>query len=180
MALEDYVCTLESAKQLKELGIPQDKSIFIWVERWLFDPKTQLNYRKHVIEMAYSAFNGEFERRHELVAEQPVFCAAFIAQELMEKLPINLLVDHEGILISYRLRTERFILVGSLDPVNVMPCFKINYDCNDYCSTGDNRILAPISDSLFKKAIIGNNEAEALAKALIKLIEEKYLKIEEL
>lgn len=77
MKLEDQVCTLESARRLKELGVPQD-SLFYWVH--VKEPKnpmeSKLDYWTIILKPNYPVSSGWY--------------SAFNAGEILQRLPYTI------------------------------------------------------------------------------------------
>lgn len=176
MGLEDIVCSIESAKRLKELGVKHE-SCFVWVQSWIVNTSTGINNFEWGIEFAYERHNGDYIRKYEYNHREHY--SAFTIQELIDKLPNNILIEREGKLISYRLDSERFTFVANVEGTDIRPSWIVNYRCADFLFNSHTAEFQAMGPSLFNKTY-NNNGAEAYSQLLIKLIEEKYLKIEEL
>jgi len=166
MALEDIVCSIESAKRLKELGVKQ-KSIFYY--RASENPLSHVFSESDVPDDSWYVYLGDYKYSQMHDWEM----SAFTIEELIRMLPQYITNDE---FYNYSLEIRRFKWVP--EPVKVVPCWVVNYKCVDY-GIRDGDELKPLALPLFCN-VFNQNGAEAFAQVLIKLIEEKYLKIEEL
>lgn len=90
MKLQDQVCTLEQAKQLRELGVSQD-SLFSWcgdeTNRLMDGGASGVEYGKWVFVNTTKSANNQEEDHRDLVPSAKPFAAAFTVAELGVMLP---------------------------------------------------------------------------------------------
>lgn len=134
MKLEDQVCSIESARRLKELGVPQDSLFY-----WCFSQK-DADYC-----VCYAYDSGKYPLKD-------INCSAFTAGELGELLP-KIIVKSVTYGIEYCTRL-------SDGPFGVFYAS---------CSGAYGNLCW----------IVGKTEAEARAKCLIYLLENKLMEITE-
>lgn len=84
MKLENQVCSLELAKQLKELGVKQD-SLFYWVSEGTWDKRKDII--KPFLSQSTKFIYGSAPDLSE--AEYPICYSAFTVAELGEMLPVS-------------------------------------------------------------------------------------------
>ncbi len=158
MKLDDQLVSLELSRKLKELRIEQ-KSIFVWE---YFDEKCY-----GVKFIPYAVVPNEFNNMR--------IYSAFSVAELGEILPRSIFVttddEEKKIFSNFRLVIGRNIIVIEEKPVET---WLINYVCD---STNEFRNW--LFDTLLTKSIYDNNEANARAKMLIHLIENKLVSVED-
>lgn len=150
MNIENQVCSLELAKKLKELGVKKD-SIFYWADGILVNNiEMELLLENGTVRTLSGVYNDWPDRK---VAE---LYSAFSVAELGEMLPHDLIVKYKDFFgdidqVSYRL------MIQKTDPNdwNVYYYEKHEENCD-------------FSDS---------NLANALAKMLIHLIENKLIEL---
>jgi hypothetical protein len=158
MNLTNEICSLEYSKKLKELGVKQESLFYRFGGesfQYIFC-KYYEQYSPHVnlnINDGYSAFT---------------------AAELGELLPNYIITKEEEPFNNFRLIITKFISVDEDSFINNN--FIVNYECDSTDIIGENAWL--------RRKLTGNiydpNLANAMAKMLIYLLENKLIKIEEL
>jgi hypothetical protein len=165
--VNDYVCSLEQARELKELGLIQN-SIFYW---------TAFEHRKDYVLATRKDVGGGYEYRFcESVRLEPndepyQGISAFTSGELGVALPVSF--KHEGhtfVLHStsdlYFLRNE---IVGERRFINYYKAHEngeYGYGCG---------WIIPINDEVIKRP----TDAESKADLLIHLLKNKFINIED-
>lgn len=157
MKLEDQVCSLELAKKLKEIGVKQ-KSIFVWE---YYDDKC---YGVKFIPYAVIPdTNNKFQ-----------LFSAFTVADLGKMLPHYVDIKTNEPFNGYRISIEKFIYIEGIDyfPVDA---YKVNY----YCGTSEITDKEDFFRTGLPIRIWDINLANALAKMLIYLLENKLMKVPE-
>jgi hypothetical protein len=154
MKLEEQVVSLELAKKLKELGVEQN-SYFVW---------------EYYNDSCYAVKFIPFA----LVKPLPGGCeqySAFTVAELGEMLPKSISIKTEDavekIFSHFRLKIKHFTILEKLIPVGV---WSIDYICD---TTSQERNWS--FSSMLSKPIFDKKEADARAKMVIYLIENKLM-----
>lgn len=159
MNLENKVCSLEYAKKLKELGIEQ-KSFFCYQD--IKDSKPSVLPRKfNLDEFEYSS---EDER-----------LAAFTSSELIGLLPHRITLKKGEPFNSFTLYIKKSFIVADDDINKITYIYIINYECDTTELGGENAFLRRI---LFEHNICNEKFSDALAKTLIYLLENEFIKIQ--
>ena len=151
MKLENRVCSLESGKKLKELGIKQDSYLY-WVG-WY-------GYSTETINMTFSVKSNSEIKQIERDYHIEKICSAFTVAELGEMLPRGFYsIKYVGAPEYIKDKNNKIQWTGGYLNHHWM-CGKI-YETNEYEQSA-------------------NTEADARAKMLIYLIENKIIKVEDL
>lgn len=161
MNLENQVCSLDLSKKLKDLGLKQE-SVFYWYQslgqEWLL-PYIDYNHYETDIKI--------------FLQRNPEAISAFTVAELGEILPIAISINEEDeykkIFSHFRFNTNRSFIVEESIPIQI---WRINYICE---STDESRNW--LFDPLLTKTIYDANEANARAKMLIYLLENKLMEL---
>lgn len=149
MKLEDQVCSLELAKQLKELGIRQE-SVFHWV-------KTDHLKKDYSVVMIYSE---NFDPNY--------ITSAFTVAELGALLPNIVQKPNSEPFDCFRLQITKFISIENNKPINN---FIVAYICDTHdtdCFLAARKLFTNTYDP---------NLANAMAKVLISLIDSKLIEV---
>lgn len=152
MKLEEQVTSLEISKRLKELGIDQ-QSLFYWHN---IDSIPSI-----ICNHWYPERSGDF------------FISAFTTSELLEMLPHHLVSHEEEPFNSYRLHVTGSVIVKNPECIDPIRTHIVNYECDTH--RGDALIL---DRKYLTKNIWDENPADALAKMLIFLVENKLIENE--
>jgi hypothetical protein len=155
MKLESQVISLESAKNLKELGIDKE-SIFVWE---YYDPKCH-----GVKYFPYAVIPNQFNKLK--------LYSAFTVSEIFDILPSRINIQRDEPFDNFRLNMNT-CMIGTNDATKFIKHYAINYHCDSLA--GDEIFAQP--RRLFGHNILDSNLAECCAKVLIRLIEEGYLTI---
>lgn len=150
MKLENQVCSLESAKKLKELGFVQE-SLFYW--SWCITEDS--NGHAEIVDEDQ---NYAEQHREEIEYE----CAsAYTVAELGELLPCHISQQEKGHAeLNWHMKTGKTHFAGECDR------WGIEYTCNQIC---------PGPTSMHRLTAFADTEAEARAKMLIYLKENKLI-----
>lgn len=148
MKIEDQVCSLELAKILKELGVPQ-KSIFVW--EYFDDNCYGIKF------IPYAVVTDQFNKLE--------LYAAFTSGELGRLLPNTVDIKKDEPFNFFRLNISKFISIN--DEMKHINNFIVNYDCEVVEFSAPFRKL--------NKNIYDPNLANAMAKMLIHLIENNLM-----
>lgn len=148
MTLEKQVCSLELAKRLKELGVPQVTSLFTWVKSLEEDEDCKGDYK--VIILGNAGFKNYYAAGRDNKEIGEMF-AAFTVAELGKILPLT--INKVGL------------------PITGMPwrlCCERYPDSQDWvCSYRSGKLTTSDQWSL--------SEADARAKMIIYLLENKLI-----
>lgn len=148
MKLEQQVCSLEPAKKLKELGVKQESLFYWYQEKGDYEPK--IKQPNSVYDWGHQLDYADAT----LDKEVSELCSAFTVAELGEMLPASITIGGEVMMLCvYSIKTESF-------PNNWLVVYETDYPYRD--------------ENKHSKAFM-NTEADARAKMLIWLIENKYL-----
>lgn len=153
MKLEDQVCSLELAKKLEELKIPQESWCY-----WVNNIRDDENAKGSFIDL----WNGGYKPTN-----MPCW-SAFTVAELLDLLPRIIDTKKNEPFNNYRFRMEKFFGLTDLENAK----FEINYLMNYFCDTAEFHEL--ISRPL-ARAIYDTNPANACAKMLIFLKENELV-----
>lgn len=159
MKLEEQVCSLELAKKLKELGIKQNKSHYCWNKQQYgsYLLGNNPNYNSNIIDECVSAFT---------------------VAELGEILPNCVLKPNSAPFDNYCLTIRKFISVD--EKMKHTNNFVINYECDSTETTGADAWITRKLTRKFTMSFYDPNLANAMAKILIFLIEDKLLEVSSL
>lgn len=147
MKIEDQACSLELAKHLNELGVLQ-KSLFYW----------------HNIDAYPSIIYGNLTERS---GDKPT--SAFLANELIDLLPKYISTKENEPFNNFLFRLDiRTIYIND----KFTRTYTINYYCDSTEAEGENAWLAR---TLFNHPIYDENLSNALAKALIYLMDKQFI-----
>lgn len=151
MKIENHVTSLELSKRLKELGVKQD-SYFNWIR----DLKSDFR----VYHIIFPEFTKDKEKY-----------SAFTASELGEMLPKKIVINKDS-----QEKTEYFIDISFKSSKWVIDYNHYEYDdVQSFCAEELN--LPYNYDFIF---FYDENEANCRAKLLIALIEQGYVKVEDM
>lgn len=154
MKLENQVCWLKYSQRLKELGVKQE-SLFYWINH--DDPYIWYNSSNYPIYV------------------EKYYYSAFTVAELGEMLPkyVNISTnDKENLeFCNFRFVTGRHTIFEDGKPVEV---WSLNYICDT-----TNEFRNWLFDKLLTKPIWDHNEANARAKMLIYLLENKIIEVKQ-
>lgn len=163
MDIESKVTSLELSKRLKELGVKQ-KSLFYWFHYydsgWIVQTEGQ-------IPSLCLPRDSKDER----------FISAFIASELLELMPNIIDTKKDEPFNNFRFRMEKSFIVNEDKNtliINTEGIYIVNYRCDSTECAGENAWL----ERTLTKNIYDANPANALAKLLIWLYENGYIKNE--
>lgn len=152
MNLSDQVCSLKTAKRLKELGVRQE-SLFFYQNQPYDDGEDEMNIL--ITEVRHENNGNSIMNTYdkEEFEDQPTY-SAFTVAELGEMLPFQIKVKGKSYYYS----------VGQISPANqYMPRHEVNYSYGDEC------IYLEREDT----------EANARAKMLIYLLENKLINLKQ-
>ncbi|HJY22879.1 MAG TPA: hypothetical protein VJ279_08350 [Hanamia sp.] len=152
MELENKVCSFRSAERLKELGVKQE-SLFYWRKCIEKDRLPSIVYTKGKI------ISNDY-------------WSAFTASELLNILPAHVNTQKNEPFNNFRIRLQQAILCESTEPLKCVKSHFINYYC-DTTSSGEN---AWMERTLYDNQCHDVNICNALAKMLILLIEDGFIK----
>lgn len=155
MKLKDQVTSLKLSRQLKELGVEQG-SLFIWTKTKYWEGSKTFDWEIKV--GVRDRFRNTANPRNIRIdiSEDIKAYSAFTASEILERLPALLKSNRFGMNYPIQLQVEK-------QKVN----YKKGWEKNYYCYyAGTKRYLIQENNSL----------ANALAKMLIYLIKNKFLK----
>jgi hypothetical protein len=166
MKIEDQVCSLELSKKLKELGIKQE-SLFRWISN---------NINNEYYELVSRNFEEYYSENLDYVVGYGCGCcgegylinkvySAFSSAELLEILPNTLTIDENDPMSHGRIN----IIKATLAPDKI---FKSYFIINYLCTSTDNEYFY----TLFKN-IYDTNLANACARLLVYLIENKFIEV---
>ncbi len=159
MNLENQVCSLELAKKLKELGVKQE-SLFYWFKTFMSEDDYMLHVIHHYhLEVDRKIFFNHFPDNY----------SAFTVAELGNMLPDRVDTGKNEPFNNYFISMR----IGQL-VINPNLNHERNHFINYYCDTqkaddypfGQAKLVNPMYDS---------NEANARAKMLIYLLENKLI-----
>jgi hypothetical protein len=151
MSIEKQVCSIKSATRLNELGIKQD-SLFYWI------PPTNANSKKYSIGMIGS-FNKTYHN----------YCiSAFTTGELLKMVPqwIDTKKNEPFNFFNFFFCIKRIFIDDKLTRV---------YSVNYHCDTVQFKSESPFFAHTLFKGIYDTNPADALAKTILFLIENKLM-----
>ena len=161
--LEDQVCSLELSTRLKELGVIKP-SLFCWFHRTYPNDEWIITHNDLI------PFNAGKDCNLELSKKE---ISAFTASELGEILPKNISIktakQEDEISNNFKFLSTRGII---LEEEKFIDIWSVNYMC-DTTSEIRNWERQP----LLTKNIIDKNEANARAKMLIYLLENKLVEL---
>ncbi len=156
MNTEQQVCSLELSKRLKKLGIKQ-LSLFYYCERLTgYHNETEINLFMY----------------NKTSLDEILKVSAFTVAELLAMLPNRITLKEGEPFNSFRFRMEKSIWIKDMNDPEKMcmsDMYIVNYFC-DTCDTGGN--MAFVARPL-RTAFTDENPANALAQALIYVIEYK-------
>jgi hypothetical protein len=148
-------CSLEYAKQLKELGVEQD-SWFSYFETGRYG-------------LILEESNTNFELDHYIVVQR--LCSAFSIAELGELLPNRVTISEDNIPFeSFTIVIKKFYTVN--EDRTTTNNYILNYECDSTEIAGENAWLR----RYLMSNIFDPNLANAMARMLIYLIENGLMK----
>lgn len=153
--IENHICSFELAKKIKEAGRGQE-SLFYYVK--VKDIGDHILENEVTMIAHISQFSGIGES----------FIAAFTASELLDVLPNIVTTKENEPFNNFRIKIFKSIVVQNGEALNV---YHINYYCDTTETEGEN---AWIERKLISPNIYDTNLANAAAKMLINLIENKF------
>lgn len=148
------ICSLELAKKLHKLGIKQNSTFYY------------LPSLKYELDKPSIGMKGSFDELYHHDA-----FPAYTVSELIDILPHRITIYANEPFNNFRLIIRKMLLVPKDIPIEN---YSINYDCDTF---DPNDEFAFIPSFLFPHPIFDPNFANAIAKALIYLIENKLIKI---
>lgn len=157
--LERILTSLEISRKLHALNVEQ-RSMFYWVRM----PTADKDIDGYALAYIMDIF-----------AEKKTFKAihsSFAASELLTMLPHHLISHEEEPFNSYRLHVTGSVIVKNPECIDPIRTHVVNYECDTY--KGDALIL---DRKYLAKNIWDENPADALAKMLIYLIENKFIEL---
>lgn len=156
MNLDNMVLSLELAKKLQDLNI-KNQSIFYWLCNLISN-----NW--------YLSMCGGFDEKYHSEA-----ISAFTGDELLTLLPHRITSkNHEEPFNSFIMNIQKHIVCNEEDNFNFIYC--INYLCDTFNADMLDKIANnPFIGNLFHKNIYDKKFSDALAKILIKLIEDNLI-----
>jgi len=158
MKLEDQVTCLELSRKLRELDIKQGYTMFYWDDS---KDTPRLLYYKEIKEM-HEKFQGA-------ICD---YYSAFTASELFQILPNCVATSENDPFNNYRLAIWKFLHIENPLELRMVYNCAINYECDTHLATDnawDRKYLI--------KNIWDKNPANAFAKMLIYLIEQKLIEV---
>jgi hypothetical protein len=169
MNLESQVCSLEYAKRLLELGIKQN-SLFYWADGSIVI-STELDLLLDNGKVRSTSFvNNSWP-------DQDILCisSAFNASELGEILPNVITTKEQEPFNNYRICITKFYSVNKHENYEerLINNYIVNYECDSTEIHGENAWLR----RRLTNNIYDPNLANAMAKMLIYLIENKLMEI---
>lgn len=160
MKLSDQVCSLELAKRLQEIGMPQ-KSLFVW---------------EYVNEKCYGVRYSPFAVVPYEGCDFRLY-SAFTASELFEIIPYAIDMKKDEPFNNFRFDMTIFNLVEKVEDDDSL-VLKKHYSINYHCDTHDPSDFPAFPRKLFEKNIHDENLADAAAKVIIRLYEDWGMKFD--
>jgi hypothetical protein len=155
--IEQHVTNLELSKILKELGLKQE-SLFYWTKPAQLD----------VYGLSFILDMFSLNEKH-----YGVLYSAFLASELMEILPNKIDTEnHPFNIFSFNLKTS---VIVDVKEYKMSRIFLVNYYCDTAQPESEHNFL---SEKLMKHNIYDTNLCNTLAKTIIYLYENGYIKNE--
>lgn len=162
MKAENQVCSLELAKKLKALGIKQD-AYFCYVQYGVVDDYDH----EQIVGTLLGVVAAELHDDN----ASCIISSAFTAAELGQILPNNIVLPDGEPFDNYKLYINKFNSVNQDRSINNN--YIINYECDSTAVTGEEAWLR----RRLTVNIYDPNLADAMAKMLIYLIENKLMEI---
>ncbi len=159
MNLEQKCTSLDLAKRLKELNIPQESLFYL---EWVNDNCYGVRYFPYCVTPRNS---GEF-----------LHYSAFTAGELLQLLPYHITSKEPEPFNSYRLYISGSVIVKNPECIDPIRIHMVNYREETISMESKETILAAALGKYLTNNIWDENPANALAKMLIFLIETGLLK----
>jgi|SRR6267154_4241063 len=163
MNLESQVCSLELSKRLCELGV-KNEPLFFWYKGYKDKPFCDYHEQGCI---------------HQDYPNPEIICSAFTISELLELLPHRITIKENEPFNSFKLNIEKsFIIDDEIiklnEPIKTSFIYVVNYYCDSTECNGEDAWLR----RLLCKHPYDRNASDALAKMLIQLIENGYVKNE--
>lgn len=154
MKIEEICCSLELAKRLKELGLKQE-SLFYWT------------LTNSIYKLTWIIDDGGITDK---ICPLNSY-SAFSAAELADIIPNAVQTQQGDPFDNFRIKITKFYSIDlSMNKINN---FIVNYDCDTTEASGGNAWL----NRQLTRNIYDNNLANAMAKMLVFLIENKLMEL---